>query len=202
MKLNVDVIHINGPLHKIEKFWRIHLFCDNTHICEADLRVLVTTNAANVGIEKHLIALQMQFDWPCDLLTYFQKRGNCSRQVGTTSMCILYADLVSCVFLVTQTRGDTLHVEPETMNEGGGINSAISPRCKVWPANNSQFGLFLGPTAQRRLRICTLGKLHQVVRFFCFDLGCQHVQGEIYILTGLLDPVPATGGCTTCPICT
>jgi hypothetical protein len=62
MKLNVDVIHINGSLHMIDKFWRIHLFCDNKHLCKANFRVLVTTNAANVGIEKHLIALQMQFD--------------------------------------------------------------------------------------------------------------------------------------------
>ncbi len=121
--------------------------------------------------------------------------------MGTTSTCILYTDLGSCVFLVTHTRGDTSHVEPEMMNEGGGFNSAISPRC-VRPANNSQFDFSLGLTAKRRLSVHTLGKLHQVLRFFCLDLGCQQVQGEIYLSTGLLDPVPATGGCTTCPICT
>jgi hypothetical protein len=73
MQLNIDVIHINGMLHKIDKFWRIRLFCDETHIREANFRVLVKTNAANVGIDKSLIALQMKFDWPCDLLTYFQE---------------------------------------------------------------------------------------------------------------------------------
>jgi hypothetical protein len=36
MKLNIDVIHINGSLHKIDKFWRIRLFCDKGHIREAD----------------------------------------------------------------------------------------------------------------------------------------------------------------------
>jgi superfamily II DNA/RNA helicase len=30
LKLNLDVIHINGSLHKIDKFWRICLFCDKT----------------------------------------------------------------------------------------------------------------------------------------------------------------------------
>jgi hypothetical protein len=58
-------------LHKIDKFWRIRLFCDETHTREADFRVLVTLNAANVVIDKLSIALQMRFDWPCDLLTYF-----------------------------------------------------------------------------------------------------------------------------------
>jgi hypothetical protein len=51
-KLNVNVLHINGSLHKTDKFWRIRLFCDEGHIREADFRELVTTNAANVGIDK------------------------------------------------------------------------------------------------------------------------------------------------------
>jgi hypothetical protein len=51
-KLNVNVLHINGSLHKTDKFWRIRLFCDEGHIRKADFRELVTTNAANVGIDK------------------------------------------------------------------------------------------------------------------------------------------------------
>ena len=39
LKLNVDVIHINGSLHKTDKFWRICLFCDEDHISKADYRV-------------------------------------------------------------------------------------------------------------------------------------------------------------------
>ena len=59
LKLNVDVIHINRLLHKIDKFWKICLFCDETHVREADFCVLVMTNAANVGIDKASIALQI-----------------------------------------------------------------------------------------------------------------------------------------------
>jgi superfamily II DNA helicase RecQ len=102
MKLNIDVIHINGSLHKIDKFWRICLFCDETHIREANFRVLVTTNAANVGIDMLSIVLQMRFDWPCDLLTYFQEEGRGSRQRGSKLICILYADLPSYVSLILQ----------------------------------------------------------------------------------------------------
>ncbi len=56
---NLDVIHIDGSLHKIDKFWRIHLFCDELQMTEADFCVLVTTNAAKIGIDKGFIALQI-----------------------------------------------------------------------------------------------------------------------------------------------
>ncbi len=36
LKLNVDVLHINGSLHKTDKFWRIRLFCDKGHTRKAD----------------------------------------------------------------------------------------------------------------------------------------------------------------------
>ena len=88
LKLNINVLHINGLLHKTDKFWRICLFCDEGHIREADFWVLVTTNAANVGINKSQIALQVQFDWPRDLLTYFQECGRGSRLPGVRSTCI------------------------------------------------------------------------------------------------------------------
>ena len=35
-KLNIDVLHINGSLHKTDKLWRIRLFCDEGHIHEAN----------------------------------------------------------------------------------------------------------------------------------------------------------------------
>ncbi len=133
MQLNIDVIHINGMLHKIDKYWRIRLFCDETHIREADFRVLVTTNAANVGIDKSSIALQMRFDWPHDLLTYFQERGRGSRQRGSKSICILYADLHSYVSLVSQLVGevDSRVVDETATSECDGFNSAILPRRQV-----------------------------------------------------------------------
>ena len=130
MKLNVDVLHINGTLHKVDKFWWIRLFCDETHICNHDFRALVTTNAANVGIDKHLIALQMIFKFPRDLPTYFQERGRGSHTAGTRSTCIVYVDLALFVFLVTQTAGEdyTRPLPEDTANDVGGFNSASSPQ--------------------------------------------------------------------------
>jgi superfamily II DNA helicase RecQ len=131
LQQNVDVLHINGSLHKTDKFWRIRLFCDNGHIQEANFLVLATTNAANVGIDKSHIALQVRFDWPHDLLTYFQELGRGSRQPGVRSVCVLYADLSSYVFLLCQLVRGSKHSVVIDDNQSGqceGFNSAISPR--------------------------------------------------------------------------
>ena len=105
---------------------------------------MVTTNAAYVGIDKSQIALQVRFDWPCDLLTYFQERGRGSRQRGVRSTCVLYADLSSYVFLLCQLVRGSNHtnipvpVEAQS-GECDGFNSAISPRRPpAQPANTSQ----------------------------------------------------------------
>ncbi len=73
MKLSVDVVNISGALDKIDKFMRIQLFCDDCHSRQGKFRALVMTNASNVGIDKHSVALQVPFEWPHDLLTYFQE---------------------------------------------------------------------------------------------------------------------------------
>jgi len=33
------------------------------------------------------------------------------------------------------------------------------------------------------------------------NYGCQHERGEIYLLSSSLDSLPATGHCTSCPVC-
>jgi superfamily II DNA helicase RecQ len=204
MKLNVDVIHINGSLHKTDKYWQIRLYCDKGHIREADYHVLVTTNAANVGIDKSSIALQVRFEWPRDLLTYFQEQGR-ARQRGTKSICVLYSDLSSYVSLVYQllcgdddTTGDI--AEAEGSGECVGFDSAISPRRQVRRANTSQHDFALGPAAKKQLRARSLAELNEVMRFFCLNYGCLHERGEIYLSSGSLDSSPAMGHCTSCPI--
>jgi len=205
MKLNVDVIHINGSLHKTDKFWRIRLFCDEGHINEADFQLLVTTNAANVGIDKSSIALQVRFEWSRDLLTYYQERGRGSRKRGVRSLCILYADLSSYVFLVYQLLQGVDYAdgtEERNAGECEGFNSAISPQRHVRrPSNSTQQDFALGPTAKKVLRSRYLAEQNEVLRFFCLDYGCQHERGEIYLASGMLDSSRAIGRCSACPIC-
>ena len=116
---------------------------------------MVTTNAANVGIDKSQIALQVQFDLPRDLLTYFQERGRGSRQPGVRSTCVLYADLSSYVFLLCQLLHGSDHADITVEAQSGeceDFNSAISPRRPpARPANTSQEDFALGLTAEKRL---------------------------------------------------
>ena len=124
-------------------------------------------NAAYVGIDKLHIALQVRFDWPRDLLTYFQERGRGSRQPGVRSTCVLYDDLSSYVFLLCQlVRGSeqtNITVESQLGGECDGFNSAISPRrLPVHPANTSHEDFALGPTAKKRLQDCCIKELHEV----------------------------------------
>ncbi len=75
VKLSIDVLNINGSLDKIDKFWIICLFCDDCPHHQGHFRALETTNAPNVGINKHLIALQVQFEWRAICLLTFKREG-------------------------------------------------------------------------------------------------------------------------------
>jgi hypothetical protein len=144
--------------------------------------VLVTTNAANVGMDKSQIALQVQFDWPRDLLTYFQERGCGSHQPGVRSTCVLYADLSSYVFLLCQLLRGNEHNNITAESQSGeceGFNSAISPRCLLArPANSSHKDFALRPTAKKRLQDRCIEELHEVVHFFCLDLARRILANE------------------------
>ena len=128
-KLAVNVLNINGLLDKTNTFWRIRIFCDNCHSCCGQFCTLVTTNASNVGINKHSISLQVRLEWSRDLLICFQERGRGSRSQGVTSTCILFTDLASYIYLMSQlimssqVDEDTAAISEDVV----GINSAISP---------------------------------------------------------------------------
>ena len=128
-KLAIDVLNINGSLDKTDKFWQICLFSDNRHSRRGQFRALVTTNASNVGIDKHSISLQVRFEWCRDLQTYFQERGRGSRAEGMRSTCILYADIASYIYLMTQIITTSQDNEDTDHGSGDveGFNSAISP---------------------------------------------------------------------------
>ena len=145
------------------------------------------------------------FDWPCDLLTYFQECGRGSRQPGVKSACVLYADLSSYVFLLCQLIRGSEHsvvINDDQSGQCEGFNSAISPWWMAMrQANTSQEDFALWPTAKKRLWDCCIEELLEVLHFFCLDLGCQHKRGKIYLSSGYLDLIPATKRCTSCPIC-
>ena len=206
-KLAIDVLNINGSLDKTDKFWRIRLFCDNRHSRRGQFRALVTTNASNVGIDKHSISLQVRFEWCRDLQTYFQERGRGSRSEGVQSTCILYADLASYIYLMTQliTKSQDDEVKDHGSSDVEGYNSAISPSRNERPQNRKEQNKYaLGTMARRSLRLRTTSELQDVIRFFCLDRGCQHARGESYLAFGGLDLTSEVGTpcVNSCSICT
>jgi hypothetical protein len=87
--------------------------------------------------------MQLRFDWPHDLLTYFQEWGRGSQQNGSKSICILYANPSSYVSLVLQIVGAAdCMVEETATSECDGYNSAILPTRQFQQVNTSQFELY------------------------------------------------------------
>jgi hypothetical protein len=171
-KLSIDVININESLDKIDKFWRIRLFCDDHYRCQGQYRALVTTNASNVGIDKHSIALQVQFEWPPDLLTYFQERGRGSSSQVVRSSFILFGDFASFINLMSQLLMASKLDDGKSScgNEVEGFNSAISPWKHGTMQQNAQKKYPLGPTGRRNLCKHTKLELHEVIHFFVSTL--------------------------------
>ena len=98
-------IQITGALNKHEKFHRIRFFCgaDGEFVPDASFRTLISTNAANVGIDNDHIDLIVRLGLPRDLMTYFQERGRGARQPGSVAECIIYSSMSSFVSIMTQT---------------------------------------------------------------------------------------------------
>jgi hypothetical protein len=96
-------------------------------------------------------------------------------------MCIMY--LRSQLFAV----GNNDDNNTPCTNEYNEYNSAISPRKTNSEELNRKETYPLGPTKWHSLQECTSVGLHEVLSFFCLDLSCQHVWGELYLATGILD---------------
>jgi hypothetical protein len=149
----------------------------------------VTTNASNVGIDKHSIALQVQFEWPCYLLTYYQERGRGSRSGGVRSTCIVFGDFASFIYLMSQLLIASKLDDGQSScgDEVEGFNSAMSPWKHSTIQQNKKKTYTLGLTGRHNLRERTKPELHEVLHFVCLDLGCRHACGESYLATGCLD---------------
>jgi hypothetical protein len=112
------------------------------------------TNASNVGIDKHLIVLQVQFEWPRNLLTYFQERGRGSWTQGVRSTCVLFGNFLSYIYLMSKllVASQVDNDAAQGSNEVEGFNSATLPRKHGRSQQqNKKTKFMLGPTARRSL---------------------------------------------------
>ncbi len=85
-------------------------------------------------------------------------------------------------------------------NNCDGYNLIISPKFQAQSANSSKVNFALGPFTRKQLHTPMLVELQEVLQFFYLNLSCQHTCCELYLSTSLLNSLPATRICSTCPI--
>lgn len=209
-----DTILITGDLHKFEKFWRIQFFCsaNDEHIEGVKFRVLISTNAANVGIDNHAVDFGIRFQFPRDLCTYLQERARGSRIPHAPSRFIVYLDINSFQYIMKQILSSGSDDEVELTDEqlsAMGYGSSITPlrnsgerrRAQQCKTNNKYA---LTKRMKKNLRERQHRELLEVCSFFCLNAGCQHRRSQYYLSTGRLDGFTMSGmiPCNAkCPIC-
>ena len=217
---DVDVLVINGGLNKHEKFWRIRFFCgsDDEFVEGSRFRALVSTNAANVGIDSSSINMVARFELPRDLMTFFQERGRGGRK-GAPSTSIIYYNSSSYANIMSQilsynNRPDQANPTEDELAVRG-VNSAITPlansarQLEQQRSNNStavpQYALT--KSMKRALKKQQQQDLGDVMKFLCLNRGCQQYRSAFYMSEGKLDGVNVVDSCREidpcgcCPIC-
>ena len=144
------------------------------------------TNASNVGIDKHSISSQVRLEWPHNLLTYFQERGRGSRLQGERPTCILFGNLLSYIYLMSQIILTSWvdSVSDQVTGEVEGFNSAILPSKhgrSQQPTTKKTYPL--GPKLRHCLREGTTSELLEVIHFFVLtSVANTHMANHIWQL--------------------
>ena len=209
----VDVLHIHGSLLKMEKFWRVRLFCHKIGDSgDANLRALVGTSAVNVGIDNDAIDMVIRFEFPRDLATVFQECGRGSRRRHSKSTCLVMYDLQSFDYMMR------LYLSPIKMSEcdsddkrefraatmvvsPGGTSRQQSSTGGEAALSKKRF--VLSRAAKKRLNDRQVRELQEVSQFYCLNFGCQQIRKEHYLSTGILvlRRHEGTACATSCAIC-
>ena len=69
-KSKIDTIHVNGPMHKFQKFWLIRYFCETVKNTYFNPRVMISTGAANTGFDFALLKFILCWGFSPDLPTF------------------------------------------------------------------------------------------------------------------------------------
>ena len=121
--LGVDVIHVHGSLDPKEKYWFIRIFCAKIDVPELCAKVLLSTPAADVGIDNALVKFILVAGWPRDLCSYFQRRGRAGRVSGLESTIIQMGSVVSYVSIIFQICTTTAAT---TLDEDVALDQAVT----------------------------------------------------------------------------
>ena len=207
--INTDIMNIHGKQGKSEKFALIGIFCCKIKVKDYDPRVLISTAAANLGVNHPDVQCVVNLKWPDCLASLVQRRGCASRDGQLAVFVIvvgisLYLALLRRIYegwtdmkLSDDNVEDSKRVQ-KLVNTT--VNSPLKKRTTKQKQITKENELSKGQ--RNPLRMKQLHDLKDVLRFCCLNKGCQHKCLARYLHCGTLDNLDNIGTCgKSCPIC-
>ena len=200
---------VHGHQDKHEKFGYISLFNGSLSMPNFLAQILISTAAANTGIDKDTIEMVLRQGVPRDVITLFQERGRNARQPGMSGAYYIYTNwswFVSLLLsLLAPLQSDTDNNPTEDANSA---NVTFSPTATARRTARQSH-----TTTQRSS--LTSSAIHnnvekaftdvvQVLNLNCLPaLGCVHSRTEWFMKRGVLElPPPVIEPChTKCHVC-
>ncbi len=212
VKCQDHILHLSGSMDKYTKFTLLNALNDESD--KYNLRGMVSTGAANTGIDLNKVVLVVRCGVPPDLLTLIQERGRLAREEKASGTLLLIGNIASVaeqMWLIY----NPAKKQREDNEEGSliGMNSALvrqrdSSRARDDPTNEEMIlrqEEKFKPTRQQLMQIRQRSKkmLLEVLKFLYLDKGCQHVIIEQYLVDGIVrEANPDFDPCEhSCPIC-
>ena len=213
-KCGDNIVHVSGSMGKLTKFTLLQLLNEKSD--KFNLRGLVSTGAANTGIDLPNVRLVARCGVPPNLHTLIQERGRLAREVNADGTFLIIGNIASVteqIWLiynpVKKQREDLEEIPLLGMNsalvasrESGDTDTeASATREDMLRQREEKFK----PTGQQLLqnRQLSLKMFDEVLGFLFLDRGCQHVRLEQYLATGImqeadLDIDPCGHACPVC----
>ncbi len=208
-----NVIHICGSMDKHTKFTMLQLL--NERLDKFNLRGMVSTGAANTGIDLSNVVLVVRCGVPPNLLTFVQERGRLARETCGSGNFLLIGNIASVIEQLWLIHNPAMKQREDDEDSPSlrGMNSAL-----VRESNDNRSSD--EPTHEEKLRReeekykpsseqlalnrqRSLKMLSDVLQFLFLDKGCQSAILEHYLAYGVLrEADPDIDPCKdSCPIC-
>ena len=188
-----DVLHVHGSLKKEDKFRRIQLFVGAISVPGLNPKVMVSTSAADVGIDNKDCRHVTIFEWPSDGASFCQRRGRGSRD-GRDSKTLLVAGLGSYLSM-----NKMLHRDGESSSEEGKDDNVTT----ISNHRRSKKCAYRLTDAQRSANLLSQKQdMIDVLNLFCINKGCVLRRLDNYLAHGVLTNERVSGTCGgACPVC-
>ena len=193
--LPFDHLVVHGNQDKHEKFGYISLFNGSLSMPDFTAQILISTAAANTGIDKDTIEIVLRKGMPRDLITLFQERGRNARQAGMLGAYYIYTSwswfitlLLSMLLPLNNTTNDST---PADINSA---NVTFYSRARELQANQQTQSTSETPLTRNQIHdsvVQAYANLVDVLNLNCLTvLGCFHTRTEWFMKWGFLELPP------------